>query len=193
TQTYGEQVTLAADVTLTGTTVSMLKGVDASTAGGQGLTVQGHAALGTVGDSFALSSLTVDGASTLSGSAVNTTGAQAYNGALTLGADVDLDGSSVAFNGTVVGAYALTVHAGSGEVAFDEAVGGTTRLGALTVNTSGETRFTSVRAATVSTDSPGTVVLAGDVNTTGTQTYGELVTLAADVTLTGTTVSMLKG
>src|SRR5690606_29584658 len=67
TQTYGELVTLAADVTLAGTTVSMLNGVQASTAGGQSLIIQGHAALGTVGDSFALSSLTVNGASTLSG------------------------------------------------------------------------------------------------------------------------------
>ncbi|MFY9476240.1 MAG: filamentous hemagglutinin N-terminal domain-containing protein [Aquabacterium sp.] len=193
TQTYGELVTLAANVTLTGATVSMANGVDASTDGGQSLTVQGNAVLGNVGDNYALSSLTVNGASTLSGPAVNTTGAQNYNGALTLDADVVLEGGSLAFNGTVDGAHALTVNAGSGDVAFDYAVGGTTRLGALTVNTSGETRFTSVRAASVTTDGPGTVVLAGNVNTTGTQTYGELVTLAANVTLTGTTVSLAGG
>lgn len=193
TQTYGELVTLAADITLTGTTVTMSNGVDASSEGGQGLTIQGVAVLGTVGGSQALSSLTVNGASTLSGTAVNTTGAQAYNGALTLGADVALEGSAMAFNGTVDGAHALTVNAGSGDVAFDHAVGGTTRLGALTVNTSGETSFTSVRAASVTTDGPGTVVLAGDVNTTGTQTYGEQVTLASNVTLTGTTVSLAGG
>ena len=193
TQTYGELVTLAANVTLTGTTVSLAGGVDASTDGGQSLTVQGNAVLGTVGDNYALSSLTVNGASTLSGTAVNTTGAQSYNGALTLDADVVLEGGSLAFNGTVDGAHALTVNAGSGDVAFDYAVGGTTRLGALTVNTSGETSFSSVRAASVTTDGPGTVVLAGDVNTTGTQTYGELVTLAANVTLTGTTVSLAGG
>ena len=193
TQTYGELVTLAANVTLTGTTVSLAGGVDASTDGGQSLTVQGNAVLGTVGDNYALSSLTVNGASTLSGTAVNTTGAQSYNGALTLDADVVLEGSSLAFNGSVDGTHALTVNAGSGDVAFDYAVGGTTRLGALTVNTSGETSFTSVRAASVTTDGPGTVVLAGNVNTTGTQTYGELVTLAADVTLTGNTVSLAGG
>jgi len=193
TQTYGELVTLAANVTLTGTTVSMAHGVDASAAGGQSLTVQGDAVLGTVGDNHALSSLTVNGASTLSGTAVNTTGAQTYNGALTLDADVVLDGGALAFNGTVDGAHALTVNAGSGDVDFDHAVGGTTRLGALTVNTSGETRFTSVRAASVSTDVPGTVVLAGDVNTTGAQTYGEQVTLSSNVTLTGTTVSLAGG
>jgi filamentous hemagglutinin family protein len=191
TQTYGEHVTLGADTTLTGTTVTLANGVDAGTAGGQALTIHGNAVLGSVGGSHALSALTIDGTSTLNGSTVATTGSQAYNGTLTLGSDLVLDAGSVAFNGTVDGAHALTVNAGSGDVAFDHAVGGTTRLGALTVNTAGETRFGApVRAASVATDAPGTVLLAASVDTTGTQTYGEQVTLATDITLTGTTVSL---
>ncbi len=187
-QTYGAPVTLAADTTLNGATVSLTGGVD----GAQSLTINGAALLGTVGGQQALTALTLNGASTLGG-AISTTGAQTYNGALTLGADTVLNSGALALNGSIDGAHALTVNAGSGDVVFNGAVGGTTRLGALTVNTAGDTRLGAVRAASVTTDAPGTATLAGTVDTTGAQTYGERVTLAADTTLTGATVSLLNG
>ena len=82
----------------------------------------------------------------------------------------------------------------AGDFRFDHAVGSTTRLGALVIRSSGETRFAApVRAASVTTDAPGTLVLASAVDTTGTQTYGELAVLAGDVSLTGGTVRLLGG
>jgi filamentous hemagglutinin family protein len=196
TQTYGEHAVLGTNGTLTGSTILLAQGIDATTAGGQSLTVNGNAVFGNVGATQALSTLTVSGASTLNGTTIATTGDQNYTGAVTLGSDQVLGTASgrIAFGATVDGTHALTLDLGAGDFAFDHAVGGTTRLGALLIHSSGETRFGStVRAASVTTDAPGTLVLAGTVDTTGTQTYGEHAVLGADSTLSGSTILLARG
>ena len=99
---------------------------------------------------------------------------------------------AVQFVSTLDGAHVLTVTSETGDVTFGGAVGGTTRIGALTVNTAGATNFINptIKAASVTTDAPGTVAFTGGaVDTTGTQTYGEAITLGNNVTLTGSTVT----
>ena len=70
-----------------------------------------------------------------------------------------------------------------------------TRLGALTLNSSGTTTLAqSVKAASVTSNADGTLrINGGSVDTTGAQTYGEAAVLGANTTLSGTTVSLSAG
>jgi hypothetical protein len=69
----------------------------------------------------------------------------------------------VLFSSTVDGGFSLTIDSGEGgNVTFMGAVGGTSRLGALAVNSSGATTFgAAVKAASVTTDAAGTLALNG--------------------------------
>ena len=102
------------------------------------------------------------GVTLLATSTVDSTnnGGSAAGGAVTFGATV---------NGTVGGAAeALTVTGGVGNVTFSGAVGGSDPLGAIIINTGGQTLFdSSVKALSLFTDQPGTAILNGDVTTTG--------------------------
>ncbi|MEO6280661.1 filamentous hemagglutinin N-terminal domain-containing protein [Roseateles sp.] len=173
-QSFGERAALGASTTLTGNAVSLSAGADATTTAGQ--------------------TLTIAGASTLGGD-ISTTGAQSYNGAVTLATDATLSGNGVAFASTVDGARNLTVNSGAGAASFGGAVGGTTRVGALAVNSSGATTFAgSVNAASVTTDAAGSLAInGGSVNTTGAQSYGERAVLGASTTLTGNAVTLSGG
>ena len=62
---------------------------------------------------------------------MSTTGAHTYNDALTLSADTTITGVANTFASTVDGPGALTVNA-SGTTTFSSAVGGTTALASLT-------------------------------------------------------------
>jgi hypothetical protein len=195
TQTYGERAVLGANTTLTGTTVTLSAGADASAAGAQALTVTGNASFGAaLGANQTLTALTVTGASSLGGN-VTTVGDQSYAGATTLTSNAALQGNGVSFASTLDGARDLTVNAAAGGARFDGAVGNTTRLGAMTINSSGATRLgASVRAASVSTDAAGSLTLTGgSVDTSGAQTYGEPAVLGANTTLSGTTISLSAG
>ncbi|TWA72857.1 hypothetical protein FBZ82_102458 [Azospirillum brasilense] len=196
-QSYADAVTLGSDTVLTGTQLSLSGGIDAAAAGRQGLTIAGNAALtGTVGTRQALAALTVGGETLLTGATVVTSGAQTYGGAVRLaGTPSVLTGTGVTFAGTLDGGQALTVTSGAGDAVFAGTVGGTERLGALAVNSAGQTRFAqSVRAVSVVTDAAGTLALnGGSVDTTGTQTYGERAVLGADTRLTGGTVVLAGG
>ena len=199
-QDYAEAVTLGADTTLSGTTVTLSAGADAATAGTQGLTIAGNAALtGSFGATAALKSLAISGAATLGGGAIVTTGSQGYGGTVTLrtAAQTLTSGTSHAmtFSGTLDGAQALTIGSATGAVTFAGAVGGTERIGALTVNTGGATVFDAlVRAGSVITDVAGTLALNGGIiDTTGTQSYGELAFLGTDTTLSGSAVTLSGG
>ena len=196
TQSYGERMVLGSDTVLTGSTLTLSQGADATVAGQQGLTVTGHAVLpAALGANAALKSLAISGDASLDGGAITTTGAQTYTGAVALGADTQLTGTGISFGSSVNGAVALTVQAGSGAASFGGAVGHTTRLGALTVNSSGATTLGgAVRAASVSTDAAGTLALnGGTVDTTGAQSYVERAVLGADTTLTGSSLSLSGG
>jgi hypothetical protein len=136
-----------------------------------------------------LSSITTNTGGTLviQGGRVVTTGIQSY------GEDVLLDNSlrstslettdsAVTFAGTLknntANAEALTINAGTGAVTFTGAVGATgagNAIGALVVNSAGDTTFTStVDAASVTTNVGGRVVIKGGrITTSGAQSYGE--------------------
>ncbi len=178
---------------------------------GQGSNLTLKAGAGAVildGAATNLSTLSiVAGSATLSG--VSTTGAQTYDTPLTLTGTYAISGSGNAFtankavtlsgatqvtttNGGVTFADAvdggrdLTVSSGSGNVTFSGILGGTTRLGALVVNSSGATTFSgAVTAGSVTTDALGTLALnGGSVDTTGAQSFGDAATLGTDTVLT---------
>ncbi|TWA82081.1 hypothetical protein FBZ85_102456 [Azospirillum brasilense] len=196
-QSYADAVTLGTDTVLTGTQVALSGGIDAAEAGRQSLTIAGNAALaGTLGTRQALAALTVGGETLLAGATAVTSGAQTYGGAVRLaGSPSALTGTGITVAGTLDGGQALTVTSGTGDAVFAGTVGGTERLGDLTVNSAGQTRFAqSVRAASVATDVAGTLALnGGSVDTTGTQIYGERAVLGTDTLLTGSTVVLAGG
>ncbi|MFA7429625.1 MAG: hypothetical protein WCZ23_05685 [Rhodospirillaceae bacterium] len=213
--TFNANVTLAHDaVVSTGSGNVTFAG---TVNGAHGLTVNSTGATafqGTVGGTTALASLTTNAGGTLSLTGVTTTGAQSYgeaatisgvlgttNAAISFGGPVLLGGTTtlntgtgaVAFASTINGGHGLTVNAG--QVTFGDSIGATTRLGALVINSAGQTEFTAaVQSASLTTDAAGTLALnGGSIDTTGAQTYGELVTLGGDTTLTGTLVSFTGG
>src|SRR5207253_21800 len=124
----------------------------------------------------ALTSLTTDAAGTtqLNGGAVTTSLGQTYGDNVTLGVNTILTSTT------------------SGNIDLKGTVNGTTVGGqSLTVNTSGQTFFRSTvgsgtSLASVTTDAPGSTTLTGSVTTSGAQSYGDPVTLAATSVLTST-------
>jgi filamentous hemagglutinin family protein len=173
-QTYNDAVTLGANASLTSTggVITFNNTVNGLTDGGQTLTVNGangvvfgNDTTDIVGGGNRLAALTVTGATTLNGSAITTTGSQAYNSNVTLGTDVALtsSGGGVTFDGTLNGANNLAVSAATGTV-FNNTVGNTTDLASLTV----------VGPTTVNTS---------QIETTGNQTYGGAVTVNTAATL----------
>ena len=114
--------------------------------------------------------LTVDGTTDLNAGNVNTgRGRQTYNGAVSLGANATLTGSSVTFDNTVDSAnstmQSLTI---TGNAIFDGNVGGVNPLNTLSVNAGNPT------------------TLFNDVTTSGNQTYSGSVTLGQSSTLDST-------
>ncbi|MFC5358854.1 beta strand repeat-containing protein, partial [Azospirillum himalayense] len=196
-QSYADAVTLGANTVLAGSLVLLSGSLDAAEAGRQGLTIAGNAALtGTLGTRQALAALTVGGETLLKGATAVTSGAQTYGGAVRLAdAPSVLTGAGVTFAGTLDGGQALTVNSGTADAVFAGVIGGTDRLGALAVNSAGQTRFAqSVRAASVVTDAAGTLALnGGSVDTTGIQTYGERAVLGTDTRLAGSTIVLAAG
>jgi filamentous hemagglutinin family protein len=173
-QTYNDAVTLGANASLTSTggVITFNNTVNGLTDGGQTLTVNGangvvfgNTTTDIVGGTNRLAALTVTGATTLNGSAITTTGSQAYNSNVTLGTDVALTSSSggVTFDGTLNGANNLAVSAATGTI-FNNTVGNITDLASLTV----------VGPTTVNTS---------QIETTGNQTYGGAVTVNTAATL----------
>ncbi len=123
---------------------------------------------GAIGASEALRSLTTGpfGTTYINGGSVTAFGnSQTYNNAVVLGADTVLTetgGGDVSFNGTVNGAHKLTVNT-SGVTRFSGAVGESSALSTLTTNSGGTT-----------------VLGAGTINTTGNQTYGDQIVVVSD-------------
>ena len=142
-----------------------------TTAGNQALTITGSNGLtlqGPVGTvAVPLASLTTGaGLSTaLDGGGVQTTGDQAYGGAVTLGANATLATSTgdITFGSTLNsaanGAYTLSASSGTGDLTFTAAVGSGTNqeLGALTIASAADVTFSAdVRTAGNLTQTSGT-------------------------------------
>jgi mucin-19 len=111
---------------------------------------------------------------------------QTYN--LPYGSAVDNDASSftVSGGGLSTANKTLTISSGAGDVTFQGAVGSGTNgtLGAITVNSSGITKFSAtVNSISVETNSAGSTTLGASITTSSTQTYRDPVTLSSAVTL----------
>jgi hypothetical protein len=124
---------------------------------------------------------TAAGGITLNGAVGNSTGpatgAITFNGPMTLATgaiDVTTSNGAVNFNGTLNGAQALAVNAGTALTTFGGAVGATTAL------------------TSIITDAGGTTAMnGGSIRTSGGQFWFDAVTLGADTTLTGVGVQFL--
>ncbi|MBP7335489.1 filamentous hemagglutinin N-terminal domain-containing protein [Niveispirillum sp.] len=192
-QNFGGLLTLTGDTGLTGGTVTLRNGAT----GNRALTITGDAVL-EGGAGATLASLTVTGGTVLNGGTVTTTGGQSYGRAVTLNGNQVLTttGGRISFAGTIDGGSNLTINAGASDVVFTGAVGGNSRLGTLTVNSSGLTSFAAagMNMAAIVTDAAGTLNLnGGAITTSGAQTYGEAVNLAVDTILTGSTITLDQG
>jgi hypothetical protein len=184
-QTYGDAVTLGADTTLTGVAITLGSTVKSS-GGNRSLVINdsGTTTLaGAIGGATAgekLSSITTDAAGTLAinGASINTTGAQTFNDALTLGADTTLSGVGIALGSTVKSD-------GTNRNLTINDSGTTTLAGAIGSATAGE------KLSSITTDAAGTTALNGaSINTKGAQTFNDAVTLGADTTLTGVAITL---
>jgi parallel beta-helix repeat protein len=156
TQTYSGVMTLdAALVTLTGSTVT-LAGVDGQTT--NALKVDGNADIKSA--ITGVTTVDVTGTSTVAAD-VTSSGNQTFGGLMTLAADVNLTSSA-------------------GVVELNGVDGQTTN--ALTVTGAADIKSAITGATTVAVT--GTSTVAADVTSSGNQTFGDLMTLAADVNLT---------
>ncbi|MDB5695994.1 MAG: Filamentous hemagglutinin family N-terminal protein [Sphingomonas bacterium] len=136
--------------------------------------------VGTTGTPFTSYTSNGGGGVRLNGGAVTTSGSQSYNGGVTLGAP--LTTLTITTAGTLNLGTGLI--GGGNDLTLD--LVGTATIGA---------GITGVRNLLVDSSTGGTTSIAANVNTTGTQTYSDATTLAADVTLTsgGTPVAPVRG
>lgn len=128
---------------------------------------------GAVGNLVALSSVVTNGGGTteIRGGSVTTTGVQVYADDVILAANTILtsvSGGNIVFQGTVNGNHDLTVNT-AGLTDFQGAVGNRQAVRSVTTNAGGSTR-----------------IGGGLVRTTGPQTYGDAVIVAAQTLFTST-------
>ena len=186
-QTYGEVVKLGVDTTLNAGAgnVTFINTIDTATsaASERSLTINSNGITtlgGGAGFTRALSTLTTDagtaGSLFMNGGSITTTSNQSYGEVVKLGVDT-------------------TLNAGAGNVTFSNTIdtdATSAALRSLTVNSNGLTTLGGAvgftRAlSTLATDAGTAGSLAmngGNITTTGNQTYGEIVKLGVDTTLT---------
>ena len=171
-QTYNDAVTLGANAVLTGVNVTLastVNGARSLAVNDSGTTTFG----GVVGGATILTSVATDapGTTAINGGVVNTSAAQTYNDAVTLGANTVLSGVNVTLGSTVNGARSLAVN-DSGTTTFGGVVGGKSAL------------------TSIVTDAPGTTAInGGGATTTAAQTYNDVVTVGANDVLNGVNVT----
>lgn len=184
-------------ISLTGGSISL---AGATTTNGGGLTINNSAALsidGALNLDGALSQ-TGTGTVTISNNITTTNDAVSFASNVILGTDISIDtnsgtGANVTFggtlNGTTAGADNLTINAGSGDVTFTGAIGGSTPLGILTITSADDV---SAAAATflrmVQSAGTGTTSFSGAVNATngGLSLTGTNFTFGSTVNTTST-------
>jgi filamentous hemagglutinin family protein len=134
-------------------------------------------------------SLTSTGGSITTGDISTNDNNITLTGAVNLTSDLSLTisgaGGNITFDNTVNGSRNLTLDTGSsGNVSFNGAVGNSTPLGDLTVNSNGTTQFKgSVSALSLTTNAGGSTELYGNVTTSGNQTFNDGVQLFNNLTL----------
>ncbi|MCT7956945.1 CHAT domain-containing protein [Laspinema palackyanum] len=122
---------------------------------------------------------------------ITTTGAIAFGDAVNLGlyaVTLTSGGNPITFGSTLDGTLPLNLDAGLGDITFVGAVGSQTELGAMTVNSTGTTLFSSsVNSASLITYAGGVTQINGNVTTTDVlgQVYGNALSIIGDIILTG--------
>jgi fibronectin-binding autotransporter adhesin len=119
----------------------------------------------------ATSVTTSAGGSTSLGGNITTAAAQTFNNAVNLTTGITLlstGNNSISLNNTVNGAQSLLINT-TGNITFGNTVGNSTALTSLTTNASSST-----------------AINGGAITTSGLQSYGSLITLGANTTLTST-------
>jgi filamentous hemagglutinin family protein len=195
--------------------------LNGSSAGGQALTLTAGGTVsfaGAVGSTTPLGALTINAGQIRIGNGILTNnGAIALNGPTILTGSGTISttasggaGTNITFastlNGTSAGGQNLTLTAGTGSISFAQAVGGTTKLGNVTITSSGvltisnnftSSSFTSTSTGTV-TSSAGTIDTRGASGASGSSGGAVSITSAGSITLgpiltTGGTASGIGG
>jgi hypothetical protein len=161
-QDYKGAVTLGANTTLNGSPVVFGSTVN----GAHTLAVTGSATFGgAVGGVASLTSLTMNNAANLNGVSISTTGAQTYDGAVTLGASDTLTstgGKNITFVSAVNGDFGLTVNT-SGNEDFEGGVGTSQALANLTTDGSGTVGGTAMFNIGLANSDGNAVVVNGEI------------------------------
>ncbi|HKF73063.1 MAG TPA: hypothetical protein VKB68_15025, partial [Stellaceae bacterium] len=161
-QTYDGPVVLSTNDLLTGSAITFGSTVD----GAFGLTAAAAVTTfeGSVGSGTALTSLTVTHTADLNGGSVTTTGAQSYDGPVTLSADATLASTAgnIAFASTIDGAHLLSATASAGTVSVTGDIGGVSALTGITIDGHNGVSLTSVHTnGAQSYTSAQTITLSG--------------------------------
>lgn len=170
TQNYNNAVVLGGDTNLNGDAINFNSTLD----GAYNLVLNGDTTFQSdVGSQASLASLQVNGTTTIAGTGnITTSGAQTYNGAVSLDAvDTTLTSTNSNINFTSIAGNNnnLTVSVGAGIATFDDSY--ISDINNLTTEGSGITR------------------LENALTTQGTQNYNNAVMLGSDVNLTGNAIN----
>lgn len=161
-QTYEGNVTLGSDAAFIGTAVSFDEDVIGA---GHDLTVVGAATFGDSGDIddevVGVQDLLVDGTTRVNARRIETAGTQTYNDEVTLGTDVTMSGSAVAFGGAIDGA------------------GNDLTVNAVTTTFGGDV----AGVAHLETDAAGTTFIGGDISVSDGVRFNDAVMLQNNVAL----------
>ena len=169
-QSFGDAVVLTNGVALSGSNITFGNTID----GAFDLTLNSTAVTnlqGAIGATTALTSLNTNaGETTQLGGNITTTGAQTFNDAIALTANITADAgtANITFANTINGGFGLTLNS-TGTTSLQGAIGATTALTSL------------------STNAGGTTQLGGDITTTGAQTFNDAIALATNVTIDAAT------
>jgi CHAT domain-containing protein len=112
------------------------------------------------------------GAVSTAGNIITTNDNISFNGPVTLTGTVslntDVGAGNISFNSTVEGAQNLTLTAGTGNIDLKEAVGGSTPLGSLTINSARDVQAAAMKAASITqVAGSGTTTFNGVLDTNG--------------------------
>ncbi|MBL9031140.1 MAG: filamentous hemagglutinin N-terminal domain-containing protein [Phycisphaerae bacterium] len=164
------------DLTVNGDDTTFAGIVGGATGGRLGAIVTNAAGRTTYAAAVSAQSITANDRAIINGGSMNTTGDQAYNASVSIGANLTVAGANVNFAGAVDSGSAdrsLTVNTtGNGVTRFGGAIGQNAPLSSLTTNLDG----TTVLAG-------GTIITSGDIN------FADPVTLAATNNLSGNDVT----
>ncbi|MGK7931203.1 MAG: CHAT domain-containing protein, partial [Microcystaceae cyanobacterium] len=187
-QTYNDAVTLNNSATLTGTDL-ILNGINGNN---NDLVLDFSSPINIDSSTLVdINNFTNQGSTTIFGN-LTTTGSQTYIGIVTLTNNSILitTDSNITFSSQVNGNANLTISTGSGNITFNSEVGNSDALGSLTLNSSGITQFdNTINASDLTTNVAGETQINGDVTTSGTQTYNDLLTLEGERILTGNEIN----